>query len=95
MLLLYRLIIIDYDNIINLNGFCFLKVKEGIWYEITDKFKIVLDVYFVLFKKFLIENSKLPKKLCTITITQEEYENLIKLKSEPPKSTIIATISDS
>lgn len=48
--------------------------------------------YFVLFKKFLIENSKLPKELCTITISQKEYENLIKLKSE---SSVFATISDS
>lgn len=32
--------------------------------------------YFVLFKKFLIENSKLPKTLLTVVIPQEEYDKL-------------------
>lgn len=34
--------------------------------------------YFVLFKKFLIDINKLPKELCTITISQEEYDALLK-----------------
>lgn len=53
--------------------------------------------YFVLFKKFLIDINKLPKELCTVTISQEEYENLMKLKSKLSKTPELrsVTISDS
>lgn len=40
--------------------------------------KSFLLPYFTFFKKFLIENDKLPKTISTIKITKEEYDTLIK-----------------